>query len=349
MPRDSSDFFLKFLDSTTSAETEAKPLPEVEAGADLLDAYSQAVTNVVSAVGPAVVNIRVKRKAPARHRAVPHEMEGSASGVIITPDGYIITNSHVVEGARTIEVGLADGTSYTAKLVGQDSATDLATLVVPASGLPIAHLGDSDQLRVGQLVIAIGNPLGFQSTVTTGVISALGRSLRSQSGRLIENVIQTDAALNPGNSGGPLVDSRGAVVGINTAIIQFAQGICFAIPVNTVRWVVSLLIREGKVTRGYLGISGQTVLLPVQVVRYFSLEHNTGVHVMGVASGSPAEISGLKEGDIIVSLGEDAVSGVDDIHRVLTRDVIGKSMNIVLLRGWTTRLEKSVMPVEVPE
>jgi len=349
MPRDSSDFFLKFLDSTTSAETEAKPLPEVEAGADLLDAYSQAVTNVVSAVGSAVVNIRVKRKAPARHRAATHETEGGASGVIITPDGYIITNSHVVEGARTIEVGLADGTSYTAKLVGQDSATDLATLVVPASGLPIARLGDSDQLRVGQLVIAIGNPLGFQSTVTTGVISALGRSLRSQSGRLIENVIQTDAALNPGNSGGPLVDSRGAVVGINTAIIQFAQGICFAIPVNTVRWVVSLLIREGKVTRGYLGISGQTVQLPVQVVRYFSLEHNTGVHVMGVASGSPADISGLKEGDIIVSLGEDAVSGVDDIHRVLTRDVIGKSMNIVLLRGWTTRLEKSVMPVEVPE
>ena len=262
MPRDSSDFFLKFLDSATSAETEAKPLPEVEAGADLLDAYSQAVTNVVSAVGSAVVNIRVKRKAPARHRAATHETEGGASGVIITPDGYIITISHVVEGARTIEVGLADGTSYTAKLVGQDSATDLATLVVPASGLPIARLGDSDQLRVGQLVIAIGNPLGFQSTVTTGVISALGRSLRSQSGRLIENVIQTDAALNPGNSGGPLVDSRGAVVGINTAIIQFAQGICFAIPVNTVRWVVSLLIREGKVTRGYLGISGQTVPLP---------------------------------------------------------------------------------------
>jgi S1-C subfamily serine protease len=348
MPRDSSDFFLKFLDSATSAEAEAKPLPEVEAGADLLDAYSQAVTNVVSAVGPAVVNIRVKRKVPARHRAAPQEMEGSASGVIITPDGYIITNSHVVEGARTIEVGLADGTSYTAKLVGQDSATDLATLVVPASGLPIARLGDSDKLRAGQLVIAIGNPLGFQSTVTTGVISALGRSLRSQSGRLIENIIQTDAALNPGNSGGPLVDSRGAVVGINTAIIQFAQGICFAIPINTVRWVVSLLIREGKVTRGYLGISGQTVPLPVQVVRYFSLEHNTGVHVMGVAPGSPADMAGLKEGDIIISLGQDAVSGVDDIHRILTRDVIGKSVNIILLRGWTTRLEKSVTPAEVP-
>ena len=349
MPRDSSDFFLKFLDSATSAEAEAKLRPEVEAGADILDAYSQAVTNVVTAVGPAVVNIRVKRKVQARHRGAPQEMEGSASGVIITPDGYIITNSHVVEGARTIEVGLADGTSYTAKLVGQDSATDLATLVVPASGLPIARLGDSDKLRVGQLVIAIGNPLGFQSTVTTGVISALDRSLRSQSGRLIENVIQTDAALNPGNSGGPLVDSRGVVVGINTAIIQFAQGICFAIPGNTVRWVVSLLIREGKVTRGYLGISGQTVPLPVQVVRHFSLEHNTGVHVMGVAPDSPAEISGLQEGDIIISLGQDAISGVDDIHRVLTRDVIGKSINIVLLRGWTTKLEISASPVEVPE
>jgi S1-C subfamily serine protease len=347
MPRDSSDFFLKFLDSTTSTEAESKPLPEVEAGADVLDAYSQAVTNVVSAVGPAVVHIRVKKKVAARQRTAPQETEGSASGVIITPDGYIITNSHVVEGARTIEVGLADGTSHNAKLVGQDSATDLAALVVPASGLPIARLGDSDKLRVGQLVIAIGNPLGFQSTVTTGVISALGRSLRSQNGRLIENIIQTDAALNPGNSGGPLVDSRGAIVGINTAIIQFAQGICFAVPVNTVRWVVSLLIREGKVTRGYLGISGQTVPLPVQVVRYFNLEHNTGVHVMGIAPDSPADIAGLKEGDIILSIGKDIVSGVDDIHRLLTRDVIGKSCSVALLRGWTTRLEKSVVPSEV--
>jgi S1-C subfamily serine protease len=349
MSRDSSDYFLKFLDTAAPTEAGAKPLSEVDTGADLLDAYSQAVTNVVSAVGPAVVNIRVKKKVQARHRAVSQEMEGSGSGVIITPDGYIITNSHVVEGARTIEVGLADGASYTAKLVGQDSATDLATVVVPASGLPIARLGDSDKLKVGQLVIAIGNPLGFQSTVTTGVVSALGRSLRSQSGRLIENIIQTDAALNPGNSGGPLVDSRGSIVGINTAIIQFAQGICFAIPVNTARWVVSLLIREGKVTRGYLGISGQTVPLPVQVVRYFGLDHNTGVHVMGVSPDSPAEAAGLKEGDIIISLGQDTVSGVDDIHRLLTRDVIGKSIDVVLLRGWTTRLEKSVKPAAVPE
>ena len=349
MSRDSSDFFLKFLDSATSAEAEAKPQPEVDAGADLLDAYSQAVTNVVSAVGPAVVNIRVKRKVQTRQRSVQQEVEGGASGVIITPDGYIVTNSHVVEGARTIEVGLADGTSYAAKLVGQDPATDLATVVIPASGLPIARLGDSDRLRVGQLVIAIGNPLGFQSTVTTGVVSALGRSLRSQSGRLIENVLQTDAALNPGNSGGPLVDSRGAIVGINTAIIQFAQGICFAIPVNTVRWVVSLLIREGKVTRGYLGISGQTVPLPVQVIRYFGLQSNSGVHVMSVAPDSPAEEAGLKEGDIIISLGKDQVSGVDDIHRLLTSDVIGRNMNIVLLRGWTTRVEKAVVPAEVPE
>jgi len=349
MPLDSSDFFLRFLDSAASAETEARPRTEVETGADVLDAYSQAVTNVVSAVGPAVVHIRVKKRAPARHRAASQEMEGSGSGVLITPDGYIITNSHVVEGARSIEVGLADGNTHTAKLVGQDSATDLATVVVPASGLPIARLGDSDKLRVGQLVIAIGNPLGFQSTVTTGVVSALGRSLRSQSGRLIENIIQTDAALNPGNSGGPLVDSRGAIVGINTAIIQFAQGICFAIPVNTVRWVVSLLIREGKVTRGYLGISSQTVPLPVQVVRYFGLEHNSGVHVMGVSPGSPAEVAGLKEGDIIIYLGQDALSGIDDIHRILTRDVIRKSMNIVLLRGWTTRLEKTIVPEEVPE
>jgi S1-C subfamily serine protease len=349
MPRDSSDFFLKFLDSATSAEAEAKPLPEVEAGADILDAYSTAVTNVVSAVGPAVVNIRVKKRVQPRHRgSPPQEMEATGSGVVITPDGYIITNSHVVEGARSIEVGLPDGSTYAAKLVGQDSATDLATVVVPASGLPLARLGDSDKLRVGQLVIAIGNPLGFQSTVTTGVISALGRSLRSQNGRLIENVIQTDAALNPGNSGGPLVDSRGAIVGINTAIIQFAQGICFAIPVNTVRWVVSLLIREGKVTRGYLGISGQTVPLPARVVRFFNLEHAIGAHVTSVAPGSPAETAGLKEGDIIICLGQDNVASVDDIHRLLTSDVIGKSVNVALLRGWTNKLEISIIPTEVP-
>jgi S1-C subfamily serine protease len=343
-----SDFELKFLDFSPSVEAEKPPPSTFEEGADFLDSYSKAVTNVVARVGPAVVSIRVKKQAPTRSRRAPQEAEGSASGVVIAPDGYVVTNSHVVEGAGDIEVSLPDGSSYTAQLVGQDAATDLALLRVPASGLPIARLGDSDKLRVGQLVIAIGNPLGFQSTVTAGVVSALGRSLRSRSGRLIENIIQTDAALNPGNSGGPLVDSRGLVVGINTAIIQFAQGICFSIPVNTLRWVVTLLIREGKVTRGYLGIAGQMVPLPVRVVRYFHLKNDTAVQVFNVAPGSPAQAAGLREGDIIISLGGEPVSGVDDIHRMLTRDVIGKKLDLVVLRNFTTRLELSVVPAESP-
>lgn len=343
-----SDFELKFLDFSPSAETGEQALTDIEEGADFLDAYSQAVTNVVAKVGPAVVNIRVKRKVHSRPRTAPHEAEGSASGVIITPDGYIVTNSHVVEAASAVEVSLADGNSYTAELVGQDPATDLAVLRVPGHGLTIARLGDSDKMRVGQLAIAIGNPLGFQSTVTTGVISALGRSLRSSSGRLIENIIQTDAALNPGSSGGPLVDSRGLVVGINTAVIQFAQGICFAIPVNTVRWVVSMLISEGKVTRGYIGIAGQRVPLPVRLVRYYQLTHDTGVQVLSVIPNSPAHMAGLKEGDVIVSLGHNPITGVDDIHRLLSKDAIGRTLDTVLLREGK-RLEISIVPAESPE
>jgi S1-C subfamily serine protease len=344
-----SDFELKFLDYSPPAEAEQQAPSAFEEGADFLDAYSKAVTNVVAKVGPAVVSIRVKKKASDRSRRWPNEGEGSASGVVIAPDGYIVTNSHVVEGAGDIEVSLPDGSSHNARLVGQDLATDLALVSVPGSGLPIARLGDSDKLRVGQLVIAIGNPLGFQSTVTAGVVSALGRSLRSRSGRLIENIIQTDAALNPGSSGGPLVDSRGLVVGINTAIIQFAQGICFSIPVNTLRWVVSLLIREGKVTRGYLGISGQMVPLPVRVVRYYRLKNETGVQVMGVAPNSPAQAAGLREGDVISSLGQEPVAGIDDVHRMLTRDVIGKKLDLVVLRDFTTRLEMTITPAEYQE
>ena len=348
MNKDPFDFYLQFLGSPTSAEAGASSAPALDAEAELLDAYSQAVINVVGKVGPAVVNVRIKMKARGRTPAY-QEAVGAASGVIITPDGYIVTNSHVVAGAHALEVSLADGTVYPAELVGQDAATDLAVVRVAGSGLPIARLGDSEKLRVGQLAIAIGNPLGFQSTVTTGVISALGRSLRSRTGRLIENIIQTDAALNPGNSGGPLVDSRGLVVGINTAIIQYAQGICFAIPSNTVRWVVSQLIREGKVTRGFLGIAGQMVPLPVRVVRHFNLEHETGVQVIGVTANTPADIAGLKEGDVIVSLNQHAITSIDDIHRLLTRDVIGKRLEIEVLRDWTARLELSVVPGESPE
>jgi S1-C subfamily serine protease len=349
MSGDPIESALKFLDSTAFVEAEQPAMPSVETDAELMDAYSRAVTSVVDRIGPAVVHIRVKKQMRTRSRTVPDEMQGSGSGVIITPDGYIVTNSHVVEEAGAIEVSLADGSTYPAELVGQDPATDLAVLRVSASGLPIARLGDSDKLKAGQMAIAIGNPLGFQSTVTAGVISALGRSLRSRSGRLIENIIQTDAALNPGNSGGPLVDSRGLVIGINTAIIQFAQGICFAIPVNTVRWVVSLLIREGKVVRGFLGISGQTVPLPVRVTRYFHLPHNTGVQVLSVTPNSPAYIAGLKEGDIITALDEKPIASIDDIHRFLTREAIGKRLEVTVLRDWTTKLEKSIVPIESPD
>jgi len=342
------DFELRFLDSPSSVDEGQRLPPDLGDAADVLDAYSQAVTAVVSKVGPAVVHIRIKRRSQANSRRMPSEGEGAASGVVIAPDGYIVTNSHVVEEAGSVEASMADGTTYSAQVVGQDPATDLALLRVPGSGLPAVRLGDSARLRVGQLAIAIGNPLGFQSTVTTGVISALGRSLRSRSGRLIENVIQTDAALNPGNSGGPLVDSHGLIIGINTAIIQFAQGICFAVPVNTVRRVVSLLIREGKVTRGYFGIAGQQVPLTVRLVRYYRLPQESGVFVMSVNPGSPAEAAGIKEGDIIISLDGKTTKGVDDIHRMLTKDAIGKEAAIVVVRH-TEKLEMSIVPAVSPE
>jgi S1-C subfamily serine protease len=343
-----ADFEYKFLESPSSTDAGTTSTVSKE-DSDILDAYSQAVTGVVSKVGPAVVNVHMRRKSHIRPGTSPHEAEGTASGVIIAPDGYIVTNSHVVEDATEIGITLPDSTDFIAELVGKDPATDLALVRIPGSGLPAASLGDSDKLRAGQLVIAIGNPLGFQSTVTAGVVSAPGRSLRSRSGRLIENIIQTDAALNPGNSGGPLVDSRGLIVGINTAIIQSAQGICFAIPVNTLRWVVTLLIREGKVTRGYLGIAGQTVPLPVRVVRYFNLPFEAAVQVMGVAPNSPARQAGLLSGDIIVSLNQQPVSGIDDIHRMLTRHIIGTNMPVIILRNWTTRIERTISPVASPD
>jgi S1-C subfamily serine protease len=338
------EYALKFLELDAPVSPGQLRPPAVSGDYELLDAYSQAVTGVVDLVGPAVVHIKVKKAMSGHSRMPAREGEASGSGVIITPDGYVVTNSHVVEGAKSVEVTLPDGSGYSGQIVGQDDATDIAVLRVSGSGLPIARLGDSDKLKVGQLAIAIGNPLGLQSTVTAGVISSLGRSLRSRTGRLIENVIQTDAALNPGNSGGPLVDSNGMVIGINTAIIQFAQGICFAIPVNTVRWVVSMLLREGKVIRGYLGISGQTVPLPVKVTRYFNLEQKSGVQVMGVETGGPAYIAGVKESDVIILIDGKAISSIDDVHRLLGRESIGKRLEVLLLRDWTTKLEKSIVP-----
>jgi S1-C subfamily serine protease len=342
------DSFLCYIDMPVTADAQNDVLYRDVGDEEILDAYSQAVTRVVTDIGPAVAHVHVKKSRHSRSR-VPEERAGSGSGVILTPDGYVVTNSHVVNESNSIEVSLSGESSFNAQLIGQDPATDLALLRVTGSGLPAARLGDSDRLRVGQLAIAIGNPLGFQNSVTAGVVSALGRSLRSLNGRLIENVIQTDAALNPGNSGGPLVNSAGLVVGINTAIIQYAQGICFAIPVNTVRWVVSLLLREGKVTRGYLGIAGQTIPLAVRLVRYFNLEHTTGVQIISVTAKSPADAAGLREGDVIISLDGKQVSSVDDIHRMLTRDAIGKVVQVAVLRDWTTKLEKKVTPAEMPE
>ena len=300
---------------------------------EILDSYSLAVTTVAEKVSPAVVNIRTFGRANGRG----YEAEGAGSGVIIAPDGYALTNSHVVHGARRFEANLADGRTLAASLVGDDPATDLAVVHIDSTGLPVAGLGDSDRIRVGQLVIAIGNPFGFQTTVTAGVVSALGRSLRGQSGRLIEDVIQTDAALNPGNSGGPLVDSRGRVVGINAAIIQGAQGLCFAIPINTARWVAGLLIRDGHIRRAYLGISGEVLRLRGPAARGGGVTP-TGVAVMQVVPGSPAERAGLQPRDIIVALDDAPVLTVDDMHRFLTRAEIGAVVRVGVLRG-SQRLE----------
>lgn len=301
----------------------------------LLDAYSQAVVSVVEKLSPSVVSIKVTHQARAStpRGVVPFEMTGSGSGVIITPDGYILTNSHVVHNSKGLEVSLSDGKTYAADVVGEDSDTDLAVLRILAFNIKAAELGDSDKLKVGQLVIAIGNPYGFQASVTAGVVSATGRSMRSQSGRLIENVIQTDAALNPGNSGGPLVDSHGNVVGINTAVIQSAQGICFAIPINTARWVAGLLIKEGRIKKVYLGVKGLNRRLNRIEARRHDIGNEFGVEVHEVASGGPAYRAGIRTGDIIVSINENSVQNVDDIHRYLTRIDVGSNLKIKVLRN----------------
>ncbi len=294
---------------------------------ELLDAYSRAVVSVVENVGPAVVSIQVK------NRQSRGTGEGAGSGVIITPDGFVLTNNHVVEHSQELKVNLTDGNTLPAQIVGTDPATDLALVRVDAPRLPMAHLGDSAALRVGQLAIAIGNPLGFQNTVSTGVISALGRSLRSQSGRLIENVIQTDVALNPGNSGGPLVDSRGRVIGINTAMIYMAQGISFAIPINTARWVISELLMHGKVRRSYLGLAGQVRPLNQRAQRYLELPSPSTVEVVAVEDKGPAYRAGLREGDLLIALDGKPISTVDDVHRYLTGHPAGSTLKLTILRN----------------
>lgn len=310
--------------------TRAEPTARDE---ELLDAYSHAVVSVVEKVGPAVASIRIKRVAQS-----PRESgEGAGSGVVIAPDGFVLTNNHVVQGASQVEVSLTDGSILPAQIVGTDPVTDLAVLRVGANGLPSAELGDSSTLRVGQLAIAIGNPYGFSNTVSTGVISALGRSLRGQSGWLIENLIQHDSALNPGNSGGPLVDSRGRVIGINTAMIYMAQGLAFAIPVNTAKWVVSELFRHGSIHRAHLGIAGQIRPLNRRIQRYFELTTTTGVEVISVEERGPASRAGLQTGDVIVKVNGQSVANVDDIHRLLTRQPAGSRVHVTILRAGARR------------
>jgi S1-C subfamily serine protease len=306
----------------------AAPAKSTNFDRELLDAYSQVVMSVVDRVGPAVVSIGVK----VQGRGPYGEQSGAGSGVVITPDGFVLTNNHVVENSHQAEVSFTDGSSLPAQIVGTDPATDLAVMRVTASGLAIAEFGDSDQLHVGQVAIAIGNPLGFQNTVSAGVVSALGRALRSQSGRMIDNIIQTDVALNPGNSGGPLVDSRGRVIGINTAMISMAQGISFAIPANTARWVVGELITRGEVKRVHLGIAGTTRPLNRRMQRYFELKASSAVQVVEVETGSLAQRSGLQVGDVIVELNGEGIATVDDIHRRLSRPQAADHLDLTILR-----------------
>ena len=318
----------------------APPNPQADDG-QLLDAYSEAVIGAVERVSPSVVKIDVEHS-DRRGRA-----EGSGSGFVFTTDGFGLTNSHVVHGATKITAVLADGRRVPATLVGDDPDTDLAVVRLAADGVPPATLGESRHVRVGQVAIAIGNPFGFHATVTTGVVSALGRSLRAQSGRLIDDVLQTDASLNPGNSGGPLVDSRGEVIGVNTAMILPAQGICFAIAVDLAKFVATSLIRDGRIVRGWIGVAGQNAKLRRHLVRRHELAHESGVLVLSVEKGSPAERTGLREGDVLVSLGGEAVAGVDDLHKRLTGNAIGVRTSIALLRNSelvTLEIEPSPAP-----
>ena len=304
--------------SPTSREVEAEPGQDDSV---LLDAYSRTVVSAVARVSPAVVNIDVKQRINIQRGT--RELSGNGSGFIITPDGFILTNSHVVHAASSITVNLPDGREYPALLAGDDPDTDLAVIRIDAPHLAYVRLADSEDLRVGQLVIAIGNPLGFQASVTAGVISALGRSMHAQSGRLIDNIIQTDAALNPGNSGGPLVNSAGEVVGVNTAMIRPAQGICFAIASNTARLVAGWLIRDGRIRRGYIGVAGQNVPIHRRIVRFYGLPLETDVLVVSVEKTSPAARAGLREGDLIVAFNDQPIGSVHHLHKVLVGEQIG--------------------------
>jgi S1-C subfamily serine protease len=340
------DFLLNEADSGTGARLASKEADATVAGQDdsaLLDAYSRTVVSAVQRVAPAVVNIDVKQRVNVRRGT--RELSGNGSGFIITPDGFILTNSHVVHAANSITVNLPDGREYPAQVAGDDPDTDLAVIRIDAPQLTYVRLADSEDLRVGQLVIAIGNPLGFQASVTAGVISALGRSMHAQSGRLIDNIIQTDAALNPGNSGGPLVNSAGEVVGVNTAMIRPAQGICFAIASNTAKLVAGWLIRDGRIRRGYIGVAGQNVPIHRRIVRYYGLPLETGVLVVSVEKNSPAERAGLREGDLIVAFNDQTIGNVHHLHKILVGEQVGVSAKLTVVRH-AEKLELSILPAE---
>ena len=301
---------------------------------DLLDSYSASVTAAVRRIRPAVVHIGVRRGGgPA----------GSGSGFVITPDGYAVTNSHVVSKAAELTVSLPDGRESPATLVGDDPDTDLAVIRIAAHVDDWCVLGDSSKVEVGQVAIAIGSPYGFQHTVTSGIVSALGRSMRSQAGRLIDDVIQTDAALNPGNSGGPLVDSKGEVIGVNTAVILPAQGICFAIGANTARLVAGWLITEGRVRRARIGVAGENVPISRRYVRHFDLPRESGVRVVQLERGGPAERAGLQEGDLVIGLGDETIAGVDDLHRLLTGHAAERETVLHVIRR-TERIDLPIKP-----
>jgi S1-C subfamily serine protease len=341
----------EFVDimATGSNEASAKIEPAATSAADteLLDTYSRAVIRAAEKISPSVVNVEVKHRIKPRlgSKREPTEQPGSGSGFLFTPDGFILTNSHVVHNATSVHVILSDGGRYAAEVIGDDPGTDLAVIRIAAPNCPAVTLGDSQAIKVGQLAIALGNPYGFQCTVTAGVVSALGRSLRSQSGRLIDNVIQTDAALNPGNSGGPLVNSAGEVIGVNTAIIQPAQGICFAIAVSTAKYVAGRLIKDGKIRRGYIGIAGQNVQIHRRIVRYYNLPAERGVMVISTEENSPARKAEIIMGDIIIAFDNQIVQDFDDLQRMLTENEIGVGRPITVIRR-TEKIDFEVAAIE---
>jgi S1-C subfamily serine protease len=341
---------MKYLNLAAIDEVEESAAGAIEPvrtdDAHLFDAYSQAVITATERVSPSVAKIDVTQSLAGRASSPRRrESRGSGSGFVFTPDGFLLTNSHVVHRATRIGVTLSDGRTLDGELIGDDPDADLAVVRISAPNLSPARLGNSEAIRPGQLAIAIGNPYGFQTTVTTGVVSALGRSLRSNSGRLIDNVIQTDAALNPGNSGGPLVNSAGEVIGVNTAVILPAQGICFAIAINTAKFVAAHLIRDGKIRRSYIGIGGQNVPLHRRIVRSYDLPVDSGVLVVSVESGGPAGQAGVREGDVIVGFQDKPVRGIDDLHKLLTEERVGAKSSLLIIRS-AQRVEIDILPTE---